>query len=413
MNPFPTAILLLAISAGLATAQPEAPRGGALNKSEIQDLAMRASAWVVALSPRESGRANTGTGFLVYGRDRLVVTNAHVVGEKKQVQVTFPWYKGGQAATDRKFYGRERPLEGTVLVTDSKRDLALIQVPIVPNGVRPLKLAKESAVSMENVYMVGNPGDDEKLWRANEATVKRVAARDVLHKGDNPRIGAVILELEARDKVRKGFSGGPVLNMRGELVGILFGAGVADAHNGFAVDVREVRDLLDLVTNYPKRAQALLTPRNAADYKDRGRYYLSRHQYDRTIESFTKAIELLQDKAPGHLYYLRGMARRKQGDARAAIADLTEAIQRDAKDVAAYRERGASLLLVGDYDRAIADYSEAILLDPKDAMAYAGRSQAYAKKGESDKAMIDWQKAVQIDPTLDKPASRQPIARPS
>jgi S1-C subfamily serine protease len=373
-----------------------------LAKADIHDLAMRATALVTALSLRESGQARTGTGILVDAKAGLVVTNAHVVGQKTQVRVTFPWYKaGGLAATDRRFYDRERPLEGTVAVLDTERDLALIRLPVVPNGIQALRLAKESAASGTHVYLMGNPGGDPNLWRENEATVKQVAARDVRMDGTHTVAGAAIVDLAARDAIRKGFSGGPVLNLRGELAGILFGAGGADAHLGLAIDVREVRDLMDLLKMYPIRAQELISPQRAADYALRGSYYLSHQRYDRAIISFSKAIEL-HEKAPAELYCLRGVARRKAGAARAAIADLSEAIRLDANNAAAYRERGDTFLELREYDRAIADYSEAIRLNPEDALAYAGRSQAHAKKGKMDEAKADQQKAVQINPYLGK-----------
>jgi tetratricopeptide (TPR) repeat protein len=403
-TPGPRPRLALALATVLLGGGRLAARDDALGKAQIQDMGMRASAWVVALSPHERGQASMGTGALVLadGKGGFVITNAHVVGKKKEVRVTFPWFKGGQAPTDRKFYGREMPLEGTVVALDPDRDLALIQVGLVPHGIRPLKLARESPAPGEHVYLVGNPGAEQLLWRANEATVKRVGARDTLFKGETSGTEPVLLDLTAQDDIKPGYSGGPVLNPRGELVGIVFAAQVADAHQGLAVDVREVRDVVLLARQHPTRAQAVLTPGGPADYRDRGNYYLSREEFDRAIASLTKAIDL-QENVPGRLYYLRALARRKKGDARAAIADLTEAIARDARDAASYRERGACFLVAEDYDRAIADYSKAIQLDPKDARAYAGRGQAYVKKGEPDKAREDRQRAVQLDPTLDRP----------
>lgn len=389
------AVMLTLLGCGGAAAEET------LSKAAIQDRALRASAWIVALSLRESGRTTTGTVFLVDSRAGLVVSNAHVGGDKKQVRVMFPWYRGGQVATDRKFYGREMPLEGEVLALDRARDLALIKVPNVPTGVRPLKLA-ETSTAGENVYVVGNP-KDPNLWRTNEATIKSVAVRNVAVRDGPPVTDAAIADLLGRDEFRKGFSGGPVLNARGELVGILFGGGVPDAHAGLAIEVREIRDVIVLVRQYPTRAQAVLTPRTVADYHDRGSYYLGRNQYERAIASLNKAIEL-QDPPSPRLSYLRGVALRKQGDAHAALADLTETLRRDNKDRPAYRERGAAWLLAGDCDRAIADFGEAIRLNPQDAQAYAGRSQAYTKKGAAEQAKSDWLKALQLDPTLEKPS---------
>jgi tetratricopeptide (TPR) repeat protein len=66
----------------------------------------------------------------------------------------------------------------------------------------------------------------------------------------------------------------------------------------------------------------------------------------------------------------------------------------------AYNNRGNAYYFVKkEYDRAIADYSEAIQLDPKNVVAYNNGGDAYYYvKRDYDQAITDYDKAIQLDP---------------
>jgi tetratricopeptide (TPR) repeat protein len=86
-------------------------------------------------------------------------------------------------------------------------------------------------------------------------------------------------------------------------------------------------------------------------------------------------------------------------DYNSAIADYTEAVRLDPKNVNAYYNRGAVYLLgKKDYDRAIADYTEVIKLDPKNVGAYNDRGAAYSSKEDYNSAIEDFAVALSLDP---------------
>jgi lipoprotein NlpI len=97
-------------------------------------------------------------------------------------------------------------------------------------------------------------------------------------------------------------------------------------------------------------------------------------------------------------YVNRGWAYEDKGDHDHAIADETEAIRLDPKNVSAYVNRGWAYDDMEDYDRAIADETEAIRLDPNNVAAYIYRGWAHDDKDQYDLAIADESEAIRIDP---------------
>ena len=77
----------------------------------------------------------------------------------------------------------------------------------------------------------------------------------------------------------------------------------------------------------------------------------------------------------------------KTGATEVNIASLTDVIQRNPSDAAAYNTRGAAYARAGNFDSAIADFTKAIQLDPNSASAYGNRALAFRQSGRSDAAL--------------------------
>jgi tetratricopeptide (TPR) repeat protein len=78
------------------------------------------------------------------------------------------------------------------------------------------------------------------------------------------------------------------------------------------------------------------------------------------------------------------------------IKGCSALIERNAKDIVAYHNRGEAYGLKGDFDHAIADYTNAIVLDPNYAPAYNSRGRAYVSKGDYVRAVDDVTKAGEL-----------------
>ncbi len=147
----------------------------------------------------EGDATSYGSGTLVDVRDQygLVVTNWHVVRDGNgEVEVIFP----------DGFRSKARPLK-----VDSDWDLAALVV-WRPNAA-PVKLAATAPQAGEQLTICGYGSGN---YRAATGRCTQYYA-----PAENLPQHMVELDVEAR----QGDSGGPIFNARGELAGVLFGAG--------------------------------------------------------------------------------------------------------------------------------------------------------------------------------------------
>jgi tetratricopeptide (TPR) repeat protein len=98
--------------------------------------------------------------------------------------------------------------------------------------------------------------------------------------------------------------------------------------------------------------------------------------------------------------YQRGHAHAEKGELDQAIADFTEAIERDPKHALAYGDRGFVYAATGDQEKAQADWAEATRLDPGCPKQYYYRGRFFAGKGRLDLAIGQYDKALQLDGSL-------------
>lgn len=141
----------------------------------------------------------TGSGFLL--DDEHIITNNHVVNTAKTVEVVF--------------YDGERR-EGTVIGTDQYSDLAVIKVSDMPSTARSLPLVArfEDLEVGQPVIAIGNPfGLDNTMTYGIISAMGRVIPTGVT-RFSIPKV------IQTDAPVNPGNSGGPLLNLQGEVVGV-------------------------------------------------------------------------------------------------------------------------------------------------------------------------------------------------
>jgi S1-C subfamily serine protease len=155
-----------------------------------------------------------GSGFLFApGR---VMTNAHVVAGVSNPNVEVD---GTQ-------------VRATVVLYDPNRDLAVLAVPDVHRA--PLAFAG-AARTNDSAIVVGYPQDGP--FRADAA---RVRGTQNAKGPDIYQRRTVVREIYAlRARVRPGNSGGPLLNTKGAVYGIVFAAAADDPQTGYALTAKE------------------------------------------------------------------------------------------------------------------------------------------------------------------------------
>ena len=140
-----------------------------------------------------------GSGVLVDDQGHIM-TAAHVVHTADRVRVAFV----GDVRADAK-----------VLSSDPIQDVALLKVENIPDNVKPVNLGDSDKTRVgEQVFIVGAPyGLDYSL------SVGYISSRHKDGVKSNPNIKTEIFQTDAA--INTGNSGGPMFNMRGEVVGIV------------------------------------------------------------------------------------------------------------------------------------------------------------------------------------------------
>ncbi|WP_263382486.1 S1C family serine protease [Granulicella arctica] len=171
-----------------------------------------------------------GSGF-VLNKEGLILTNNHVIDNAQRVEVTL---------SDKHKY------KATVLTVDKGHDLALIKINDVPN-LTPATLAESAGLVVgQRVYAIGNPfGLSGTMTRGIISAIRSIRGPE-----GNPIEDAI----QTDASVNPGNSGGPLLNSRGEVIGIttLIASNGADQSSGigFAIPINTAKAVLDDFAKY-------------------------------------------------------------------------------------------------------------------------------------------------------------------
>jgi serine protease Do len=166
---------------------------GLQSELSLEELVRQTKPAVVYLK----GLDKSGSGFFVTGTG-VIVTNAHLA-------------RGEETLHTLLSTGRE--LEAKVVYIDQDLDIALVKVAATPEEAELPHLTLADATSVrqgENVLAIGNPGD-AMLFSVTKGIVSAV--------GKFPNAGPGTW-IQTDTPINPGNSGGPLLNSRGEVIGI-------------------------------------------------------------------------------------------------------------------------------------------------------------------------------------------------
>ncbi|HJZ59262.1 MAG TPA: trypsin-like peptidase domain-containing protein, partial [Gemmataceae bacterium] len=194
-----------------------------------------------------------GGGFVVDDQKRWLVTCRHVVADRDRVDVLFPWVRDGELVTDKQEYlgNRARLREEGLLVTgkvlkkSDEADLALVELESLPLGVKPIRFAAEPARPGDRLRVIGHRTDLDTLWNltTGPARVSGRLTEGYPWRGKKLAVNADVLIGQL--PIEGGDSGGPVLNDRGELVGVASALRRQAPLAAVAISAAEIRKFLD------------------------------------------------------------------------------------------------------------------------------------------------------------------------
>jgi S1-C subfamily serine protease len=218
----------------------EASAAPAYDNEEVQNIAVykKALQSVVNITSTEVKfdffygpvpQEGQGSGFIL-NKDGLILTNNHVIGNAQKVEVKL---------SDQHTY------KAQVLGVDPNHDLALLKI-VAPNLVPATLAESQGLVVGQRVYAIGNPfGLQGTMTRGIISAIRSIRG---------PQGNPIEDAIQTDAAVNPGNSGGPLLNSRGEVIGIttLIANNGADQSSGigFAIPINTAKAVLDDFAKY-------------------------------------------------------------------------------------------------------------------------------------------------------------------
>jgi len=135
-----------------------------------------------------------GTGFFI--KENLIATAHHVVDGVDEVEIYFK--------------GNKNSYPATVVKRLEDADIAILEI-TTPVKAKPLKMSMRRPLTGSKVYVIGHPNGLK--WSISQGIISNVNRDSIQNElGDFIQIDA---------PVNGGNSGGPVFNMRGEVIGVV------------------------------------------------------------------------------------------------------------------------------------------------------------------------------------------------
>jgi S1-C subfamily serine protease len=187
------------VSSAMASATPRPAYA-----SQVYQIIQPSLVWIESDDTDRNGKEHTGLGTgVIIDRAGDILTSLHVVDQATRIRLTFA--DGTQS-------------RAVVLSSQPEKDIAVLQAETLPQLFVPATLGNANALQVgDDAYVVGNPFG---LYSSMSAGVISGFDRQFHPPGTNQTIEGMI-QVDAA--VNPGNSGGPLLNRRGEVVGIVTG----------------------------------------------------------------------------------------------------------------------------------------------------------------------------------------------
>ncbi len=227
-------LLLLLVFVRPAASQARNPGGLTVEEETVISIYRAASPAVVHITStvlsqdfffRVVPQEGTGSGFMVDDRG-YILTNNHVVENADSLEVTL----ADKSRVAAKLIGR-----------DPNNDIAVIRISVPREKLTLLKLGDSSQLQVGQMAIaIGNPfGLDRTVTKGVVSALGRSL------KSDTGRQIRNIIQTDAA--INPGNSGGPLLNSRGEVIGInsaIFTPSGGSVGIGFAIPINTAKTLL-------------------------------------------------------------------------------------------------------------------------------------------------------------------------
>ncbi len=167
-----------------------------------------------------------GSGFIV-SQDGLIVTNNHVV-EDPEAEYTVLFNDGTK-------------LSGKVIGRDAVLDIAIIKVE--KTGIRPLPLGDSDKVRLgQTAIAIGNALGEFRNT-VSVGVISGLGRTITASSGTRTETLRNVIQTDAA--INRGNSGGPLLNLRGEVIGVNTAMASGAENIGFAIPINSVKKIIE------------------------------------------------------------------------------------------------------------------------------------------------------------------------
>jgi S1-C subfamily serine protease len=174
-----------------------------------------------------------GSGFVI-DKAGHIVTNYHVVEDAERVEVNFS--------------GRDR-VRASIVGTDPSTDIAVLEIDAQARALTPLPLGSSDVVRVgDSVVAIGNPFG---LERTVTAGIVSALQREITA----PNGFTIDKAIQTDAPINQGNSGGPLLNSRGQVIGVNSQIESESGGNvgiGFAVPIDTVKEVVSQIIQHGK-----------------------------------------------------------------------------------------------------------------------------------------------------------------
>ncbi len=313
-----------------------------------------------------------GTGFFV-GPQGHLITNFHVLA-------------GNYAADVRTSQGKSYPVQA-VLAENKAADLLKLQVGIPPEEVSWIALSDRLPDIAERIVVVGSPMGLEQT--VSEGIVSSL--REI------PVIGPVF---QMSAPISPGSSGSPVVNARGQVLGIATFQFVQGQNLNFAVTAQQITALRALDTSMSVSGWTFAhlgsKPRMAEELCQQGFKFSIEGEDKLALEYFLKATQT--DPSDAEAWGGLGSCYAGLNHPEDAVAAFRQAVQANPRDEVARFRLADFYSRIGRHEEAIAGYREALAINPQFEAAFFNLGLIYVGIGRYAEGKDAFEAVTRINP---------------
>jgi tetratricopeptide (TPR) repeat protein len=339
----------------------------------LPELVKRIKPSAVAIETFDARGATLARGSGFFISNDKVITNRHVIEKATRVEIHL--------------MNGSKYLAKGVLAIDGEGDLALLQVDIPKELALPLPLVKNAPLEGESIVVIGNPfGLEGSVSNGIVSAVREI-----------PGYGKII---QITAPISPGSSGSPVVNMRGQVIGVATLQAAEGQSLNFAVPSERISQLKinDEAQSFASlTAETQKNKRSAAQsLYSQGLGILSRDDYARAVTFFEKAVDI--DPNYAEAWYQAGFCYGMLGRHTEALKSSRQASKLRPDWTETFINIGASSFALGQYKDALEAYRQAAKLDTDNAEVLYALGLTFNKLNRTDEEILAYKRALAVKP---------------